>query len=144
MESFVQAARNRSSLVVALVAGLCCLAATCHAPVGFEISGDLDSRVHFAVSDLTEAETLVSVREVVVAQVAGGEVWHLNGQASLQSLVYGQTPDGMEVALGPVPLQPDGAYYIVVIGDSGWGREAKGTCRFGLDEAGRVHTEPGC
>lgn len=61
-----------------------------------------------------------------------------------EPIVYGQAPEGLQVALGPAPLQPGRAYYIAVMGDSGWGREAKGTCSFTLDEAGNVHTEPGC
>lgn len=144
MESSVQAVRNRRSLAGAVIAGLCCLATTCHAPVGFEISGSLGSGVQFAVSDLTEDDESVSVKEIVVGQVAGDEVWHLNGEADVRSIVYGEAPEGLQAALGPISLQPDRAYYIVVMGDSGWGREAKGTCRFTLDEAGQVHTEPGC
>lgn len=144
MESSVQAVHSWRNLAGAALAALCCIATTCHAPVGFEISGSLDSGVRFAVSDLTENGESVSVKEVVVGQAAGDEVWHLNGRADVRSIVYGQAPEGLQVALGPASLQPGRAYYIVVMGDSGWGREAKGTCSFRLDEAGHVHTEPGC
>lgn len=144
MESSVQAVRSWRNLGGAVAAALCCLATTCHAPVGFEISGSLDSGVRFAVADLTEGNEPVSVKEIVVGQVAGDEMWHLNGRADVRSIVYGQVPEGLQVALGPASLQPGRAYYIVVMGDSGWGREAKGTCRFTLDETGHVQTEPGC
>jgi hypothetical protein len=121
-----------------------CLATTCHAPVGFEIRGDLESGVVFGIADLTADNGKVVVEEIVVGQVAGEEFWRVKGHAKLERLVYGESLQGLAVDAGPVPLQPDHAYYVIVKGDSGWGREAWGRCTFFLDQAGRVQTEPGC
>lgn len=127
-----------------LAVSAACLATTCHAPVGFEIRGDLESGVVFGIADLTSDNGNVVVEEVVVGQVAGDEFWRVEGHAKLERLVYGEPLQGLSIKAGPVPLQPDHAYYVIVKGDAAWGREAWGRCTFFLDQAGRVQTEPGC
>ena len=138
------AAHDLYRRLVVLVVAAGCLATTCQAPVGFEIRGDLESGVVFGIADLTSNDAMVLVEEIVVGRVAGEELWRVQGHAKLQRLVYGESLQGLAVKLGPVPLQPDHAYYVIVKGDSAWGREAWGRCTFFLDPAGRVQTEPGC
>jgi hypothetical protein len=144
MESSVLAVREFYRKLAVLAVAVGCMATTCHAPVGFEIRGDLESGVVFGIADLTSGNGKVAVEEVVVGQVAGEEFWRLEGHAELERLVYGEPPAGLTVKAGPLQLKPDHAYYVVVIGDAGWGREAKGTCTFTLNQAGHVQTEPGC
>lgn len=144
MESSVLAAHELYRKLAVLAVAASCLATTCHAPVGFEIRGDLESGVVFGIADLTSDNGKVGVEEVVVGQVAGEEFWRVQGHAKLERLVYGESLQGLAVKAGPVPLQPDHAYYVIVKGDAAWGREAWGRCTFFLDQAGRVQTEPGC
>lgn len=121
-----------------------CLATTCYAPVGIEIRGDLESGVTIRLADLTRGDGGVDVDELIVGQTSGEVLWHLNGRARVEQIMYGHPPVGLSATGAPVPLKPDGAYYVVVLGDSGWGRDAKGTCRFSIDSTGRVQAESGC
>lgn len=130
-------------LIVVLVA-IPCLAMMCGALAKFQISGDLNSGVVFALSDLPPKGRTLAVKELVVGEVGGDEFWHLRGRAIVARIVYGQAPTGLVADLGPTPLRADKTYYILVRGDAGWGQGFRGTCRFTIDTSARVSPEEGC
>ena len=144
MESSVLAPRELWTKATLAVVAAGCVATTCYAPIGFDLRGDLESGVVFRIADSTGSKERVTVEEVVFGEVAGLEVWRLEGHASVEEVVYGEPQPGLLVKVEPAPLQPERAYYIVVRGDASWGRQAWGTCSFAIDGGGRVQPEPGC
>lgn len=123
---------------------LLCVATTCHAPVKFEIRGALRSGVVFGITDLTDENREVVVSEVIVGELDGEEVWHVNGRAETREFTYGEAVRGLTPTVGPKPLRPGARYYVVLRGESGWRREAWGTCQFTIDREGRLEKEKGC
>lgn len=123
---------------------LLCVATTCHAPVKFDIRGALNSGVVFGITDLTDENRVVVVDEVIVGEVDGEEVWHVSGRAETREIAYGQAVAGLAPTVGPKPLRPNARYYVVLRGESGWRREAWGTCQFAIDRDGTLEKEEGC
>jgi hypothetical protein len=122
-----------------------CLAMVCGAFAKFQISGDVDSGVVFALSDLPPKGRRLTVKELVIGEPNGAEVWRLRGRATVARIVYGQAPAGLAAELGPTPLRANTTYYIVVRGEAGWlGQNLWGTCNFTVDSSGRVQPEEGC
>jgi hypothetical protein len=134
-------------------------------PVGFRISGTLESGVHLRMFDPKD-EATVTIEELVVSETTGSEdwsvpdrseertlkvatgrtVWRLVGRANVPEIVYGNAPDGLGATEGPVPLAPGKTYDVFAGGTIGllWRRDARGGCRFSVTAAGRVDAPPGC
>jgi len=129
-------------LVIFLIAALGCTPATSAFPMS--VRGRLDSRVEFLFFRNAMPLT-VRVNEVRVysEDKQEGAVWKLEGEAEVNTLVYGRTPEGLRTVTHK-PLRRGGAYQGVVFTNVGTRNAGEAFCRFVVNEEGIVVAEMSC
>lgn len=142
---------RRSFAIAVCLLGMASLGTDCGtAHFRFEIGGNVNSRVVFRFLEGQGRD--ITIKEFIVLSTVDSHnpteeiVWQLQGKARVQSIVYGEAPDGLSTKVGPVPLRREGRYSVAIHGEvSDLIRlRGAGSCEFTLGANGVVTGADGC
>jgi len=134
---------HRCQVVSSIALLILACALGCRGHFKLQAEGTLASGIDFIFTDADHKPTSVPLRELEVRSENGSMLlWHIVGRTSIDRILYGAAPDGFDVLVEPMELEPSRRYRVSAQAQQWPGAPANGDVLFEITSAGIAQSVP--